>query len=328
MHINPKKFSFLLLPDFTLLSYVSAIEVLRQVNKVMGADTVEWQALSLDGNPVRSSNGMLMPVDGMISETNYVPWLCVCSEDLVPETKSSKLYSYLNMLDRFGAIVGGCGSATYILARSGLLRDKSSTIHWEYLNSMQEEFPELDLTLDLHIIHDRRFTCSGGAAVLDLMMTYCEKYFGTEVSDEIRCQLLINQSLEDRQYYQRSTLVSRSARYHPTLVKAIQLIEDNMEAPLTRKELADECGASIRNIERLFQRAFKMGPAAYYVDVRLKRSRNLLLNTAMPISEIALACGFRSASHFSKRFRDKFGLTPLSLRSNKSSQSDVKQARS
>ena len=55
-------------------------------------------------------------------------------------------------------------------------------------------------------------------------------------------------------------------------------------------------------------------PTKYYLDMRLRRARELLLQTAMSIMEIAVACGFQSPPHFSKCYRGHFGRPPTAER--------------
>lgn len=309
-----KTYSFLLLPGFTLLSYVAATEVLRHANRAYGQTLVDWEALSLDGAPVQASNGMTVAVDGAIRDAGALKWLCVCSGFQPTAAVSRQLTAFLVQQDRFGATVGGTCSGAYILARAGLLKG-ACTIHWEHLDSLQEEFPGLDANIDLFTITGRRFTCAGGAAMFDLILDYMHRDFGAEVVEDIRCQLMVNRSQEDRQYYQRSALMSRSSCYHPGLVRAIGLMEKNIEEPLARESLAAGCGLSLRHMERLFRRAFKAGPAEYYLNLRLKKARYLLCHTSMRIVDIAFACGFTSSSHFSKTFRERYGAAPMTARS-------------
>jgi len=92
-------------------------------------------------------------------------------------------------------------------------------------------------------------------------------------------------------------------------------VEENLEEPLTRSELAEMACLSTRQLERLFRKYMNRSPARYYLELRLNKSRLLLLQTPMPVIDVALACGFVSASHFSKCYRDFFGKTPRQERS-------------
>ena len=75
-------------------------------------------------------------------------------------------------------------------------------------------------------------------------------------------------------------------------------------------ELASAAGLSSRQLERLFRRYFDETPTRYYLHLRLSHARQLLMQTSMAILPIGLACGFVSASHFSKSYSDHFGRSP------------------
>jgi len=102
--------------------------------------------------------------------------------------------------------------------------------------------------------------------------------------------------------------------FHENLIEAAALMEANIEEPLSLDEIAALVGVSRRQIERLFKRYVGQVPTKYYLDMRLGRARELLLQTAMSIMEIAVACGFQSPPHFSKCYRNLFGHTPSAER--------------
>ena len=105
-------------------------------------------------------------------------------------------------------------------------------------------------------------------------------------------------------------LPARLGLRHPKLLEVANLMEQNLEEPLERTDLARSVGLSTRQLERLFRKYLHRSPARYYVELRLERARRLLQQTNIPIIDVALACGFVSASHFSKCYRDFFGKTP------------------
>jgi transcriptional regulator GlxA family with amidase domain len=95
------------------------------------------------------------------------------------------------------------------------------------------------------------------------------------------------------------------------LVKAIRLMEANIEEPLSIAHLARSISMSSRQLQRIFKQCVSMTPACYYLTLRLRRARELLGQTNMPVMQITLACGFRSSSHFCSSYRDLFGLPPI-----------------
>ena len=101
---------------------------------------------------------------------------------------------------------------------------------------------------------------------------------------------------------------------HPRLLAVVARMEETIENPLSCTELADEAGVSPRQLERLFAKYLGHSPTRHYLTVRLDRARFLLQQTSQPILSVAMACGFVSASHFSKSYNEHFGHTPSTER--------------
>jgi len=124
----------------------------------------------------------------------------------------------------------------------------------------------------------------------------------------------IHDRIRDHHDHQRSSLPARLGIRHSKLLAVVALMEQHLEEPLTRVDLAREASLSTRQLERLFRRYLQRSPARFYLELRLNKARLLLLQTNMSIIDVALACGFVSASHFSKCYRDYFGKTPRNER--------------
>ncbi|MDC0739292.1 helix-turn-helix domain-containing protein, partial [Cognatishimia sp. SS12] len=113
------------------------------------------------------------------------------------------------------------------------------------------------------------------------------------------------------------TTDGRKRLLHPKLQPVVRAMEDNLEVPLTISELAALVHVSVRQLERLFRRYLSQSPGRFYADMRLKRAHDLLHRTNMPLIDIAMACGFSSPSHFAKRYRLLYGVSPSQLRQQK-----------
>ncbi|MEQ9694410.1 helix-turn-helix domain-containing protein [Shimia sp. SDUM112013] len=96
--------------------------------------------------------------------------------------------------------------------------------------------------------------------------------------------------------------------------RAITLMERNLEQPLSIPEISRTIGLSQRQLNRLFTRYVNNSPTLYYRDIRLDRARGLVTQTEMPLAEVAIAAGFASQVHFSRAYRQRFGLSPRSDR--------------
>src|SRR5258707_8630592 len=115
----------------------------------------------------------------------------------------------------------------------------------------------------------------------------------------------------DRQYIPLRAQIGVS---HRGLIRVAQLMEENIEKPLSLEQIAKSTGLSRRQIERLFKRDLNCVPKHYYLEMRLRRARELLLQTAMTIMDITTACGVQSAPHFSQCYRMPIADTPSAQR--------------
>lgn len=98
------------------------------------------------------------------------------------------------------------------------------------------------------------------------------------------------------------------------LVAAMRVMEENVEVPFSMGEVANLVGVSRRQLERLFAAHIGLPPVRHYLKIRVDHAKRLIEGTRMPLIDIAVACGFMSASHFSKCFREYHGTSPQQCR--------------
>ncbi len=306
---SPELIGFFLAPRFSMMAFTSAIEPLRSANRMSGRNLYGWRLISKDGAPVEASNGIAMMPDSAIAAADYLPTLIVCGGIDVHLVRDKETFSWLRRQARKGARVGAICTGSHILARAGLLDGYRCTIHWENIPGFSEEFPDIEVTAELFEIDRNRFTCSGGTAPLDMMLYMIATHYGHDLAAAISDQF-IHDRIRGPNDHQRMTLQSRLGVRDPKLISVIAQMESNLEEPLSRADLADSVDLSTRQLERLFRKNLASTPKHYYLELRLRRARQLLLQTGMSVLDVALACGFVSASHFSKCYREFVGKTP------------------
>jgi len=303
--------AFVLTDNFSMLAFTAAIEPLRIANRVTGRELFRWWVVSKTGAAVRASNGVEVAARYGLADIDlsHPPIVVVCSGLNAERIRDKELFAWLRRAERRGAQIGALCTGTYILARAGLLDGHRCAIHWECLPAFSEEFPDIDVTADLYQTDQGRFTCSGGTAALDLMLNKIAVDHGAELATKVSEQCLLDRirSPDDRQ---RLPIRARLGIHHPKLILSIELMEANLEEPLSQEMLAAYVGVSRRQLERLFKRHVGRTPAHYYLELRLDRARHLLYQTDLPIMDVACACGFVSASHFSTCYRQMYGKTP------------------
>jgi AraC family transcriptional regulator, glycine betaine-responsive activator len=307
------RYGFLTLPRYSMIALANAVEPLRMANIITGQPVYEWAIVSLEGAPTPASNGLQLSPTIPLEQLGAVDILFVCGGVNVQQAVSPKLLAALKRLAERRVPLGALCTGGYALAKSGLLDRYRATIHWENLSALREEFPRINLSDQLFTIDRDRFTCSGGVAPLDLMLNLVESKLGARVSQLISEQFIVDRvrNDRDRQYVPLRAQIGVS---HESLIRVAQLMEENIEKPLSLDEIAAATRLSRRQIERLFKRHLNCVPKRYYLQMRLRRARELLLQTSMPIIDITTACGFQSPPHFSRCYRAQFGCPPSAER--------------
>ena len=306
---RPRRFVFVLLDDFTLLSFASALESLRIANRMAGSQVYDWILIGEGGEESTCSAGTTFKLDGDLDELQRDDTVLVCGGIEVQKATTKKVLAWLRREARKGLVIGGLCTAGYTLAKAGLLDGKKATIHWENADSFAEEFDEVNLTKSVFVIDGNRITTAGGTSSIDLMLKLIANDLGEDMANAVADQLIYS-SIRTDQDTQRLSVPTRIGVRHPKLSQVIQMMETNIEEPISPSILARDVGMSTRQLERLFRRYLNRSPKRYYMELRLQKARNLLMQTDMSVINVALACGFASPSHFSKCYRAHYNTTP------------------
>jgi len=306
---KPHRIGFILLPEFTMIGFSAGVEPFRLANRFSEQTLYACDVYSVDGKPVRASNGLSVNVDGSLEDIAGLETVFVCSGLNAKQHISKILLQKLRRLATHGTGIGAICTGTEILAEAGLLEGYSCTIHWENMPSFIEEFPDLDVVPELFEIDRNRYTCAGGTAALDLSLKLIALHYDASVAAAVADQLM-HHRIREGDEGQRMDLRTRLGVSHPKLLSVIEQMEQSLEEPVNCSELAASVGLSTRQLERLFRKYLGTAPTKYYLNMRLSRARFLLRQTSLPILSVALACGFVSASHFSKCYREHFNRTP------------------
>lgn len=308
----PETIDLLLLPGFSAMGFISAIEPLRVANRFRG-ELYRWRVLSVDGGPVQASSGMSVNADQALGQGEHGRLLLVVAGFEPLRSFGPALQHALRKLDHVGVTLGGIDTGAMILAEAGLLDGHRATVHWEALEAFRERYPRLQATQELFEIDRRRITCAGGTASIDLMLDLIAQAHGSELAVQVSEQFVLSR-IRPRQDHQRMEIAARYGLHNRKLVQVIGAMERHIETPLDIQALAETAGVTRRQLERLFQLNLGQTPSGLYLSIRLDRARQLLSQTDMSITQISLACGFELASYFTRCFKRRFGHCPREAR--------------
>ncbi|HEY7748253.1 MAG TPA: GlxA family transcriptional regulator [Aestuariivirgaceae bacterium] len=305
----PQHFAFIMVPEFTMMPVTSAIEPLRIANRIAEQQLYSWSMHSGDARPVAASNGILAMVNGDLDMVDDHATIVVCGGLNIHHHADKRLLAWLRKMSRRGHDIGAVCTGAHILAEAGVLDGYACTIHWENIPGFSEAFPDIKVTGSLFEIDRDRFSSAGGTTALDLMLALIAGQHGADLAASV-AEAILHSPIRHHSEHQRMSLPARIGARHPKLVGIIEEMEKNLEEPLSPSVLAKQAGLSTRQLERLFRRYLDRSPKRYYLELRLKKARSLLLQTDMSVINVALACGFSSPSHFSKCYRAFYGRTP------------------
>ncbi|QIE44511.1 GlxA family transcriptional regulator [Pseudohalocynthiibacter aestuariivivens] len=305
----PRRFVFVLVDNFTLLSFAAAVECLRIANRMAERTLYSWVVAGDTETTIACSAGARFQIDMNLDELTRDDTVLICGGADIQQATTKRLLSWLRREARRGLKIGGLCTASYVLARAGLLEGKRATIHWENHDSFSEEFEEVNLTKSVFTVDGNRMTTAGGTSSIDLMLKLIADDHDEKLASAVADQLIYS-SIRTDQDTQRLSVPTRIGVRHPKLSQVIQMMEANIEEPISPSILAKDAGMSTRQLERLFRRYLSRSPKRYYMELRLQKARNLLMQTDMTVINVALACGFSSPSHFSKCYRAHYDTTP------------------
>lgn len=309
---TPQAVHFLILEGFSMLGLLAGVEPLRAANRFC-PDLFTWQFVSVDGEPVTASNDMAFEAQASLSDHLDVQTCIVCTGYHPEQHFDQRIFSWLRDRAMEGCVLGGIDTGSIFLAKAGLLRGYRATVHWEHLNAFREDFTDVHITGALYEIDRDRLTSSGGTSSLDMMLQLISVQHGYPLAVKVSEQF-IHERIREPQDEQRMPISLRMRVHHPEVVRAIEIMEQNLQEPLSLQDIAATVGLSSRQMSRVFQDNLDQCPSSLYLKMRMERARQLLRQTSMRILDVAFACGFQSNAALSRAYKSIYGYPPLQER--------------
>lgn len=310
---RPQRVGFLLMDQFTLISLSSAIDPLRVANLLSDQQLYEWCLVGSGDSEQISSDSVRVRLDHSLADEIELDLVIVVGGVDIERTVQKTDLAWLRKQSQKGAQMGALCTGSYALASAGLLNGYECSAHWDCLTLLTEQFPGIDFNSHLYTIDRDRMTCTGGTVPLHMMLAMMSKRHPQSLVDGVADMLVCERHRTDAEM-QVIPMWSRKVEVQPKLKEVLQLMEANLEEPLSLKDLAEYVNLSRRQLERLFLKHLHSTPSRYYLKLRLDRARRLLKQTSRSIVEITSMCGFVSTTHFSRCYRKYMGVSPKSDR--------------
>lgn len=314
---QPVRVAFLLLEHFSMVAFTAAVDALVTANLVRTAPLFNFSTFGLDSQIVKSDLTIDFSTRGELNQlplegADAVEILIVCGGFRCSLATHAPLSAKLKAAAKRNIILGGLWNGAIALAHAGLLENQTCALHPDNHAFMREHFSHVQVSQRALMIEDKRVTSAGANSALDMMLALIERVQGKEIVRAIREILSCDQVAESGET--KLSQVADNPSFPDSLRNLLQLMTSNIEEPLSVDELAACVKVSRRHIERLFQTHLESTPSRYYLELRITHARRLLLQSNDSITNIAVACGFLNATHFSHCFKDYFCVSPSQAR--------------
>ncbi|MHB2209768.1 GlxA family transcriptional regulator [Methylobacterium sp. CM6257] len=310
---HPQEIGFILVPGFALMSFASACEPFRAANDLAGRPLYRLRYFGEAEGRVAASSGTEVPTEALPRLRGYLHTLFVCAGGEPTGWDRPEIHATLRRMARLGVRIGGISGGPYLMAAAGLLADRAFTLHWEYAGATVETFPDARLSRARYVADGDRLTCGGGVAPLEMAHALIAERMGAAFARRV-ADWFLHTAIGAADDPQRASAVERYGIHHPALLAVLETMEKTVEAPLGRQAMARLASISPRHLDRLFLEKLGLSFSTQYRAIRLAHGRRLLRQSPLRIGEIATACGFSSAAHFSRSYRSQFGCSPSAER--------------
>ena len=308
---------FVLARRFTLGAFANFVDVLR-----LAADEGDrsrpilcrWRVLSPYPGAVESSCGVRIEPEDRLGDPRRFDYIVVVG-GLIDEIERlpAETVAFLREAAALGIPLVGVCTGTFILHRAGLMSGYKACVSWFHHDDFLEEFEGLMPVSDQIFVVDRdRLTCSGGASSAHLAAFLVDRHIGRAAARKALAIMIIDEAMgaERRQ----PGLPLDMSTGDPLVKRALLVMQQTMDAPLSVERLAGRLGVSRRGLERHFMAALGIAPHEAGRRVRLGQVGHLLRTTDKTVTAIAAETGFADASHLVRAFRAETGRTPSAWR--------------
>jgi len=309
----PVKIGILSIEGFAMMSYASLAEPFRGANQLSQNRLYEIIDIGVNGNPVQSSGAANIVPSSTVGDILKLDYLFVVAGGDPLSFDDKKVMNWLRRMARTGLYLGGVSGGPVILARAGLMNGPRMTLHWEHEKMLAEILPSLLIERTLYVIDRDRVTCAGGTTALDLTHALIAQHHGTNFARSVS-EWFLHTEIRPSFSAQRESLAERVGSTNNAILGSVQMMESHIADPLTLDHLASLAEISSRQLNRLFTQKLGRSTMKYYRELRLENSQKLLVNSSLPLTEIALATGFAGSSHFSRTYTAYFGKPPSKSR--------------
>lgn len=317
--------TILVLPGSMATTITGSVDFFGIANRIasgiarQNSELFQLQLVSMDGEPVKTGNGMMIPVDKSLADIECEGVLFMPAFNI---GSKKELSHYLKQWPAvipwlqanhhsFERIATYC-SGSFLLAEAGLLDGRKTTTAWWLLDLFAARFANVELDRESIVVKDDRFTCGAGTtSYYDVMLSLVETYAGKPFARVVAKYMMLDNQRQTQSPY---AIYSAGNNDDPVIEKAEQWIRANVAQEFKIEDLAAEVAVSPRTLIRKFKQQLNETPQSFIQKIRIEKCKILLETTRLQFSEIVERCGYNDESAFRRLFKKYCQLSPREYR--------------
>ena len=315
----PVSIAFLIFDQFSNLCLANCLEPLRAANTLTRRHSFDWQIVTRTGEPVHSSSGMQVVPHKPLGSLEACDYLFVLASYEHTALDTTDTRRALRAAVTRAKNVVGLDAGPWLLASAGLLNGRRATVHWDLLDAFTERFLDIEVARARVLTDGPYMTCAGAMSALDLTLGLIADRLGLSVRLDVEAMFIHGDPPV-------SPTRDGQAVGDALVRRALTVMRDTLERPLSQADLARRLSCQARTLDRRFRAGLGAPPGTVYRHLRLSSARKMLEGTSLGIAEIALRCGYESPAAMARAMRRHYGASPSDLRKSGWGRSEGRQA--
>jgi transcriptional regulator GlxA family with amidase domain len=302
-----------LIDDFAMFEFGVVCEVFGLDRSYAGLTPFDFRVCGIEpGVPLTNTTGAaLIPPFGLeaMEDADLIAVPAARIRDDYPE----ELLEALRRADARGATLLSVCSGAFVLGAAGLLDGRDCTTHWRFADALARRFPKARVNPDVLFVDDGNLISSAGtSAGIDASLHLVRRELGSAFANTIARNMVVPPQRDggQRQYIERPI----SDCTDDTFSELIDDLAQHLDETHTVSGLASRVHMSTRSFSRRFVAETGVSPMQWLTRQRILHARLLLETTDLSIDEVALRCGFASATLFRHHFDQEVGVPPTRYR--------------
>ncbi len=318
---TPRQVAILAFPEVQSLDVTGPLEVFagaQTLIEAVGRDDrgYEVSIVSLEGVPLRTSSGLQIIPNGSFSATpRRLDTLIVAGGyGSHAASKDTATLEWIASASKRARRTASVCTGAFLLAAAGLLDARHATTHWSAAKELAKRYPRVQVDPEPIFLRDGPiWTSAGVTAGMDLALALVEEDLDRDAALAIARQLVLFLRRPGNQSQFSATLAAQEPQHEP-LRELRRHIVENPATDLSVEALAQRAHMSPRHFARLFRAETGVTPARYVESIRLEAARRVLEDSARPVADVALKCGFGTPETMRRCFLRALGVGPAEYR--------------